>query len=105
SYGRSCPPVPVEALGYNFHSAGMPVVATGCVGTMSCESGQTVLGAPAVCDGGDGVCRTTDANGATLSAANAYRMPLDPSQVALDPNKHYFISVMPGDGINPTLAG
>jgi hypothetical protein len=105
SYGRPCPPIPVEALGYNFHSAGMPVVATGCVGTMSCESGQTLLGAPAVCDVGDGICRTTDASGAPLSTANAYRTPLDPSQVALDPNKHYFISVMPGDGINPTLQG
>jgi Bacterial Ig domain len=105
SYGRPCPPIPVEALGYNFHSAGMPVVATGCVGTMSCESGQTLLGSPAICDVGDGICRTTDAGGAPLTTANAYRTPLDPSQVALDPDKHYFISVMPGDGINPTLQG
>ncbi|HEV7611739.1 MAG TPA: choice-of-anchor D domain-containing protein [Steroidobacteraceae bacterium] len=104
SYGRDCPLLPVEALGYNFHSAGMPVVATGCVGSVSCEQGQTVLGQPAVCDGGDGTCRTTDLAGNPLPLTAA-RIPLDPGQVALDPNKHYFISVMPGDGINPTVNG
>jgi hypothetical protein len=93
SYGRTCPPTPVEALGYNFHTAAMPMVATGCVGSVSCESGQTVLGTGAVCDGGNGVCRT-DAT---------QRTELTPDQVALDPNKHYFISIMPGDGINPTV--
>jgi uncharacterized repeat protein (TIGR01451 family) len=97
SYGRDCPAAPVEALGYNFHSAGMPVVATGCVGTVSCEQGQTVLGQLAVCDGGDGTCRP--------DTTGSGRTPLEPKQVALDPDKHYFISVMPGDGINPTVNG
>ncbi|MEP6883303.1 MAG: hypothetical protein ABJC66_01010 [Gammaproteobacteria bacterium] len=97
SYGRDCPSLPVEALGYNFHSAGMPVVATGCVGTVSCEAGQTLAGANVVCDVGDGLCRP--------DATGSGRTPLDPGQVALDPNKHYFISVMPGDGINPTVNG
>ncbi|HWJ34441.1 MAG TPA: hypothetical protein VNR70_04200, partial [Steroidobacteraceae bacterium] len=104
SYGRACPPTPVEALGYNFHTAAMPVVATGCVGSVSCESGQTVLGSPAVCDEGDGTCRTTDAAGNPLPNTVA-RTELTPDQVYLDPNKHYFISIMPGDGINPTLKG
>jgi hypothetical protein len=104
SYGRNCPPTPVEAFGYNFHSSAMPVVATGCVGAMSCEQGQTVLGAPAVCDAGDGTCRTTDAAGDPLPTT-ASRTELTPDQVYLDPNKHYYISIMPGDGINPTLQG
>jgi hypothetical protein len=104
SYGHTCPPTPVEALGYNFHTAAMPVVATGCVGSISCESGQTVLTAPAVCDVGDGTCRTTDAAGKPLPATAA-RTELTPDQVALDPNKHYFISIMPADGINPTVNG
>src|SRR5450631_3227510 len=104
SYGRACPPTPVEALGYNFHTAAMPVVATGCVGSVSCESGQTVLGSPAVCDVGDGTCRTTDAGGNPLPTTAA-RTELTPDQVYLDPNKHYFISIMPGDGINPTVNG
>jgi len=104
SYGRTCPATPVEALGYNFHTAAMPVVATGCVGPISCESGQTVLGAPAVCDVGDGTCRTTDSAGNALPNTAA-RTELTPDQVYLDPNKHYFISIMPADGINPTLNG
>ena len=45
---------------------------------------------PAVCDVGNGVCRTTAAQQA----------PLDPSQVHLDPTKHYYISVLPGDAAN-----
>ena len=95
SYGRDCPPVPVEALGYNFHSAGMPMVATGCVGSVSCENGQTLAGVAAVCDVGSGACRT-DA---------AQRNQLLPGDVYRDPNKHYFLSVMPGDGINPSVQG
>jgi hypothetical protein len=104
SYHRPCPKTPVEALGYNFHTAAMPVVATGCVGSISCESGQTVLGAPAVCDVGDGTCRTKDAANNPLPVGVA-RTELTPDQVALDPNKHYFISIMPADGINPTVNG
>lgn len=94
SYGRTCPDLPVEALGYSFHTGGVPVVATGCVGDVSCESGQTVQNTPAVCDAG-GICRTDASR----------REDVLPSDVVLDPNKHYFISIMPGDGINPTVAG
>ena len=92
----SCPGLPVQSLAYNFHTAGMPIVATGCLGTVSCEGGQTLQGADAACDVGNGECRT--GNGIMKS-------PLDPSQVYLDANKRYYISVLPGDGGNPTLAG
>ena len=58
SRGQACPPLPVESLGYNFHTANMPVVAQGCVGTISCEAGQTLARrAHVACDVGNGVCR------------------------------------------------
>src|ERR1700704_616615 len=78
-------------FGTNFHTSYMPVVAQGCTGATSCESGQTLLGAPAVCDGANGTCRTT----------GALKTAVDPSQVVLDPTKHYYISVLPGDAIDP----
>ncbi len=91
----TCPPLPVESLAYNFHTSTMPVVATGCVGSVSCESGQTLLGTAAACNIGNGVCTT----------ATSQKTAINPSQVHLDPNKRYYISVLPGDAINPTLAG
>jgi uncharacterized repeat protein (TIGR01451 family) len=91
----TCPPLPVESLGYNFHSANMPVIAAGCVGTVSCEAGQMLQGQPAACDIGNGVCR----QGVTQ------KTPTSPADVHLDPNKRYFISILPGDGINPTISG
>ena len=49
----------VPAFGTNFHTSYMPVVAQGCTGDISCETGQTVLGAcRRSCDVGNGVCRT-----------------------------------------------
>jgi hypothetical protein len=96
SYGNPCPALPVESLGYNFHTANMPVVATGCVGAVSCESGQTQLGTtPVACDLGDGVCRTD----------SDQKISVLPSQVALDPAKRYYISILPGDGVNPVIGG
>lgn len=80
----------VPTFGTNFHTSYMPVVAEGCTGPLSCESGQTLLGQAAVCDGGNGVCRTTAAQ----------QTPVDPSQVVLDPTKRYYISVLPGDAAN-----
>src|SRR5438445_3700117 len=80
----------VPTFGTNFHTSYMPVVAAGCTGPLSCESGQTLLGAAAVCDGGNGVCRTT----ATQQTS------LNPATVHLDPTKHYYISVLPGDAAN-----
>ncbi|WP_341316742.1 choice-of-anchor Q domain-containing protein [Paraburkholderia sp. IMGN_8] len=92
----TCPPLPVPSLGANFHTSYMPVVAAGCVGKVACESGQTVYDPatnshlPAVCDIGNGVCRTTAAQ----------QTPVEPKYVALDPTKHYYISVLPGDAGN-----
>ena len=37
----------------NFHTSHMPFVAQGCVGAISCESGQTLLGTPVACDVGN----------------------------------------------------
>src|SRR5207302_6731339 len=88
-------------FGTNFHTSYMPVVAQGCTGLNSCEYGQTVLGQNAVCDVGNGVCRTT----ATQQTA------VNPSQVHLcitgsetgcnGVPKRYYISVLPGDAADP----
>jgi hypothetical protein len=101
SYGKPCPIVdaahPVESLGYNFHTASMPVIAQGCVGPISCELGQTINNGNATsCDIGNGVCRTD---------GKARKDDLLPGTVYLDPKKRYFISVLPGDGVNPTIGG
>ncbi|HUX90498.1 MAG TPA: choice-of-anchor Q domain-containing protein [Gallionellaceae bacterium] len=85
----------VRNLAVNFHTSTMPVVAQGCVGTVSCESGQTLLGVPAVCDIGNGACRT----GVSQQAE------VNPSQVHLDPLKRYYISILPGDAANPVVDG
>ena len=91
----------VPSLGTSFHTSYMPVVASGCVGTIACESGQTVFDPAtgshvgAVCDVGNGVCR---ANATQLTA-------LDPSQVHLDPAKSYYLSILPGDAADPFIAG
>jgi FtsP/CotA-like multicopper oxidase with cupredoxin domain len=91
----------VPSMGTNFHTSFMPVVATGCVGTVACEAGQTVFDPatashlPAVCDQGNGVCRT-----------NATQQdPVDPSQVALDPAKRYYLTILPGDAANGFIGG
>ncbi len=80
----------VPTFGTNFHTSYMPVVAAGCTGPLSCESGQTLLGAAAVCDVGNGVCRTN----------SGQQAPLNPANVHLDPTKRYYISVLPGDAAN-----
>jgi hypothetical protein len=82
----------LPTFGANFHSSHMPVVAEGCTGPLSCETGQTVLDpstgthVDAVCDLGHGVCRAGTSKAATL-----------PGQTALDTTKRYYISVLPGD--------
>jgi hypothetical protein len=93
----------VPTFGTNFHTSYMPVVATGCTGALSCESGQTMVDPAtgnhvnAVCDVGNGVCRPdTTGQGET---------PVLPGQVHLDPTKRYYISVLPGDAANPFQAG
>jgi hypothetical protein len=91
----TCPTVTSQGapavFGTNFHTSYMPVVAQGCVGTTSCEDGQKLLGASAACDIGNGACRT----------GTSQKVQLDPSQVHLDPTKRYYISVLPGDAMDP----
>ncbi len=84
-----CSDTSVRNLALNFHTSYMPVVATGCTGPLACESGQTRLGAPVVCDVGNGDCRP-----------GAQKTEVNPDQVALDPAKRYYISILPGDGAN-----
>ncbi|HZV54355.1 MAG TPA: hypothetical protein VFF82_05380, partial [Rhodocyclaceae bacterium] len=83
-----CSDTPVRNVGINFHTSHTPVVAQGCVGPISCESGQTLLGAPTVCDVGNGACRP-----------GTQKTEVNPSQVYLDPTKRYYISILPGDGL------
>jgi hypothetical protein len=75
-------PVPSnESLAMNFHKSYMPVVAQGCVGNGSVED-----------EGGDVVipyCET--------------QSPFD--QLALDPMKHYYVSVLPHDLMDVDDAG
>jgi hypothetical protein len=82
----SCPLNPTTCnpinFGTNFHTSFMPVVATGCTGPISCGASQTVLG-----------------------QAVAGESPSDPANVALDPNKRYYISVLPGDAAQPFING
>jgi hypothetical protein len=63
----------------------MPIVATGCVGAVSCGSGQSV-------------------RGQVLSDADALKRETTPDQVVLDPTKHYYVSILPGDGSPPAHA-
>ena len=93
----------VPTLGVNFHTSYMPYVAQGCTGPLSCEAGQTVIDpktgshVKTVCDISNGVCRP-DLTGSGMT-------PVLPSQVALDPAKRYYISILPGDAANPFGAG
>jgi hypothetical protein len=64
-----------STLALNFHKSNMPLIATGCVGTVSCGRDQTIGGNPV-----------------TLTPASL------PSDVHLDPTKYYFLSILPGDG-------
>jgi Bacterial Ig domain len=84
----------VPTFGTNFHTSYMPVVATGCTGTLSCETGQSLLGTPTVCNIGNGICDPSTTNPGQQTA-------VDPSKVVLNPAKRYYISVLPGDAANP----
>ncbi len=92
----------IPTFGTNFHTSYMPVVAQGCVGLNSCETGQTVLNPAtgshdkAVCDISNGICRP-DPTGNGQTAVN-------PSQVHLDPTKRYYITILPGDGADALVA-
>lgn len=111
-------------FGVNFHTSHMDYVAQGCVGpangSLACEYGQTVVNpatgqhVPAVCDLASGACDLTASQ----------EVPVDPSEVFLDPGcgftgsacpstvttaapyaKRYYISVLPGDAANPFNTG
>ncbi len=95
----------IPTSGVQFHTSTMDFVAQGCTGPLSCEGGQTILDTnpssstygqhvPAVCDLGNGACRPDPTGGQGSTQVN-------PSQVALDPAKRYYISVLPGDAGNP----
>ena len=78
----STPSVNTRTVGTSFHRSNMPIVATGCVGPVSCGSGQSVRGVV-----------TTD--------QQALARATTPDQVALDPTRSYYISILPGDGSPP----
>ncbi len=71
-----------ESLATTFHKSYMPVVAQGCVGTTAC--------APAV--------------GEPLNIPAEAETPFD-NNVALDPAKHYYVSVLPADAMDEDGAG
>jgi hypothetical protein len=102
----------VPILGVNFHTSDMTYVAQGCTGTVSCESGQTVLGQAAVCDVGNGACRTNATQKTAvmpgqvgLLNSTAPADSLGQTLGSLDPTKHYYISVLPGDAATPFING
>jgi len=64
-----------DTLGTNFHRSYMPVVASGCVGTDTVQNGDASIVIP--------VCSES--------------VPFE--QLALDPNKHYYVSVLPLDAM------
>jgi uncharacterized repeat protein (TIGR01451 family) len=74
----STPPPGTRTVGTSFHRSHMPVVATGCVGPVSCGDGQTVRGAP-----------------------QAAKPDTPPSSLRLDPARNYYLSILPGDGSPP----
>jgi len=89
----------VPVFGVNFHTSYMPVVASGCTGSLSCEGSQTIVTPTghqnAVCDIGNGVCR--------LDLTGAGFAPTFPSSAVLDPAKRYYISILPGDAADPFI--
>jgi hypothetical protein len=72
------PSLSTRTIGTSFHKSHMPVVATGCVGEVSCGTGQQVRG---------------------VAIAPQSETPVD--QAELDPNKNYYISILPADAANP----
>ncbi|HEY4446645.1 MAG TPA: Ig-like domain-containing protein [Steroidobacteraceae bacterium] len=95
------PSINTRTLGTSFHRSHMPVVATGCVGPVSCGSGQQGR----ISDAGTGTDTNTDLNGTlgvrhVLTDADAMELAANPDKAVLDPNKHYYISILPGDAGN-----
>jgi hypothetical protein len=63
-----------KVIGNSFHSSHMPLIATGCTGPLSCFDAQTAGG-----------------------SAVPQKARLSPTDVALDPAKSYYISILPGN--------
>ncbi|KAF3996030.1 hypothetical protein [Glaciimonas immobilis] len=72
---------PTPSLATSFFRSYMPVVASGCTGILSCMDAQSV--------------------GGTAVVPKPRSLPSD---VALDPNKWYYISILPGDAANPFVS-
>jgi hypothetical protein len=89
------PSISTRTLGTSFHRSHMPVVATGCVGTVSCGSGQHVRVDSTTVDPLTGTLG--------LRAVGASALEVAPDKVVLDPTKHYYISVLPGDAAGDAL--
>ncbi len=94
-----CPALPSGAVpnfGTNFHTSYMPVIATGCTGSNSCAANQTV----------GGVTVPTPITTMPSEVAVCPTSPTTPPTTnCLDPNKRYYISVLPGDAAQPFIAG
>ena len=73
---------PARIISNSFHISHTTIVAAGCTGPLSCGDAQTY---------------------GTKSGTMTPRS--FPTDVALDPAKHYFISVLPGDAANAFIAG
>ncbi len=76
------PALGTRTLGTSFHRSHMPVVATGCVGPVSCGTGQQVRG---------------------TAVPPQAETPI--SAAVLDPTKNYYISILPGDAAAPVSGG
>lgn len=83
------PSLTTRTLGTSFHRAHNPVLASGCVGPISCGSGQS----------------TAIGNGArkVVSDADALTIQAMVGDVALDAAKQYYVSVLPADAQNPAI--
>jgi hypothetical protein len=73
---------PALTISNSFHVSHTTIVAAGCTGALSCGDAQNV--------GGTGISTPPRSS---------------PADVVLDPTKHYFISVLPGDAGNAFIAG
>src|SRR6267378_2019903 len=80
-----------NSLSTNFHKSHMPLVATGCVGPLSCGQGQTW------------VDPKTGLDGPLPVGMEGYEPQTETTvnQIHLDPAKYYYISILPGDAANP----
>jgi hypothetical protein len=82
------PSLTTRTVGTSFHRSHMPVVATGCVGPVSCGSGQSIL---------DPATRQR----IVVSQADALAKQTTPDQTVLDASKRYYLSILPGDAGSP----